>query len=519
MKLIKFPPPILCLIPAITLIPVLGQIFSEIHVGGLEVLGEFFYAAVHPSFNPLVLQSSFQGLQVTVATALLSWSISISIGLFLGFISSSVFWKCFCAQEWQSTAIKNSLAIPRSIHELIWGLLLLQLFGTSPLVAIIAICIPYSCLVAKVIGNQLDSLDQKPLIALRQGGGGTFSSIITTLLPPLIPKIKSYGGYRLECALRGATLLGVFGMGGIGTEMQLTLQSLEFREMWTSIWMLGGVMLALETMLNYLRREQNTKKKIEKFTAQFIGILALSIGIALLWLQRIDINLFSGFSFHPIILPTFEELTNAIYELEWATLISQTILITVLASGIAIGVPVIGLMMFPSKTSVSLQRISWAFLRLIPPPLSLLLLLLCTNPSLSVAALTLGLHHLGVMGRLLKEGISDQINHNYLAIYSLGTGRRLAWLYGCLSPQSRSYLAYAAYRADVILRETVVVGIVGGVGLGWQLQESLSSYAWAEVALVTTAYTTVTLVGEYISDNGRKYWMSPQASKHSSQLI
>ena len=34
-----------------------------------------------------------------------------------------------------------------------------------------------------------------------------------------------------------------------------------------------------------------------------------------------------------------------------------------------------------------------------------------------------------------------------------------------LSPASQRYLAYAAYRSDVILRDTAVVGLVGA-GLG-----------------------------------------------------
>ena len=37
--------------------------------------------------------------------------------------------------------------------------------------------------------------------------------IITILFPKLIPIITTYGSYRLECSIRGATLLGIFGVG------------------------------------------------------------------------------------------------------------------------------------------------------------------------------------------------------------------------------------------------------------------------------------------------------------------
>ena len=64
----------------------------------------------------------------------------------------------------------------------------------------------------------------------------------------------------------------------------------------------------------------------------------------------------------------------------------------------------------------------------------------------------------------------------------------------------KNYLTYSLYRVDVILRETIVIGVVGGVGLGWQLKESLSSFAWEEVLVVTLAFTSLTLIGERINE-------------------
>ena len=53
----------------------------------------------------------------------------------------------------------------------------------------------------------------------------------------------------------------------------------------------------------------------------------------------------------------------------------------------------------------------------------------------------------------------------------------------------------------------VVVGLVGGAGLGWQLLESLSAFNWAQVLLVLIVFVTLTLIGESISDQCRNYWL------------
>ena len=67
------------------------------------------------------------------------------------------------------------------------------------------------------------------------------------------------------------------------------------------------------------------------------------------------------------------------------------------------------------------------------------------------------------------------------------------------SQQSKSYLAYCAYRSDIIIRETAIVGVIGSVGLGWQLQESLISFAWQEVTTVLLAYSSIAIIGELIN--------------------
>jgi phosphonate transport system permease protein len=149
-------------------------------------------------------------------------------------------------------------------------------------------------------------------------------------------------------------------------------------------------------------------------------------------------------------------------------------------------------------------RLSWALARLCPPPLTALLLLLVLQPGLITAALALGLHNAGILGRLLAEALADGSSAKEQALSSAGVGPRLALLYGRYPAVARPYLAYGAYRADVLLRETVVVGLVGATGLGSQLLESLSSFAWDQLLALVAAYALLTLLGEELSDRVRR---------------
>ncbi len=503
MKLLNVTQPIITILPAITILPVAISIIAGLHFGGVEVIGKFILGFFDPSLDKIIIKSSLNGLQLTLATAIISWSISLFTGIILGFISSNIFWKILDKSSLVALLIRRILAIPRSIHELVWGLMLLQIVGLNSWVAIVAIAIPYSCLVARVISDQLDSLNSAPVSALKQAGAKPINVIATSLFPPIIPIILSYGGYRLECAIRGATLLGVFGLGGIGTELQLTLQSLAFNEMWTSLWILGLLMFILEKAIRLWQKMLLKPGFVKQKLTYTLSIIAILILLSLLFINAHGIGDFNDFKFNSINIPNISQLKSAYIELPWLRLIGNTLALTFLAAGIAIGTPPLMLMLFPSQVFSNLISILWTFLRLIPPPLIALLLVICTNPNIFVAAFALGIHNSAIMGRLLKEQIDCQGSKEVEAIISTGAIAQVTWLYGSLSKISPKYLAFAAYRTDVLIRETSVVGLVGGSGLGWQLIESLSSFDWAALFLVLTAFSIITLIGEDLSDRAR----------------
>ena len=531
--------PLAMVAPALVLIPVLLLLPGLVHGGGIDLLKAFLQAAFTPSLDPLVLGSAISGLGVTVGIALLGWAASGLLGLALALASSRQVWSSCCGQVWPANLLRRLLAVPRSIHELLWGLLLLQLIGLQPAVAIAAIAIPYAALVARVLSDQIDALPSGALVALRCGGVAAPQALLTALGPPLLPGLLSYGGYRLECALRSATLLGVFGLGGLGTELKLCLQSLEFHQLWTGLWLLLAVMLLLETGLAGLRRRWLMPRRLGLggLTTTPLGpesgagtrgmgptprrddlgrrgremVLALVVlGPLLVWLAR-------AMDVHPLALLHWQPLPNlgaaswaSVLALPWPQLVGSTLLLTLVAAGLAVGLaPLLLLLIAPWPWARPLLQLAWALARLWPPPLSALLLLLLLKPGLVTAALALGFHNLGVLGRLLLEASDDSPAPAELALKGAGVGPRLALLYGRFSGLARSYLAYGAYRADVILRESVVVGLVGAAGLGTQLLESLSSFAWDQLLALLVVYALLTLVGEDLSDRARLQLLAP----------
>ncbi|MEB3234242.1 MAG: phosphonate ABC transporter [Cyanobacteriota bacterium] len=510
--------PLLPLLPAVVLLPLLLLLPQASHGGGWELIGQFAAAAVQPSLDPVVLGSQLQGLGITCAVALVSWSASVVLGLVLGFASARIVWQSLLGCRWPADLLARLLAIPRAIHELIWGLLLLQLIGLEPAVAVAAIAIPYGALVARVVRDLLDALPQRNLEALLNAGAAGPAALLSALGPPLLPGLVSYGGYRLECALRSATLLGVFGLGGLGNDLLLSLQSLQFHDLWSGLWLLLLVMLALETLIGLLRRHWAMPARLQlagNNPAPAVGLAARQLLALLLALMLLAVLLCWPLQIHPWQLLRWQPLPpveagawSSAIDLPWLTLVSGTLVLTLIAAALAVGSgPLLLWLLAPWGWGRALLQLVWALGRLWPPPLTALLLLFVLKPGLLPAALALGFHNLGILGRLLLEACDGADATAEQALQAAGVAPRLAWLYGRLSRVAQPYLAYGAYRSDVILRETVVVGLVGGTGLGSQLRESLSAFAWPQIALLLLAYALLTLVGEDLSDRSRRYLM------------
>lgn len=505
---LELSPTLIAILPSLALIPILVEVLKDIHFGGISSLISFSIAFVNPSLDAIVLRSSWQALQITIGVSLLSWTISTILGLLFGIISSNIFWETLNLGNKIPKYLRVLLSIPRAIHELIWGLILQSFFGFSSIIAIIAIIIPYSSLVAKVLRDQIDDTDKESLIALTSSGVSPLSALVSSIAPAIFPIFNSYIGYRLECALRGATLLGIFGLGGIGNEIQLTFQSLAFNEMWTSLWMLGITMLILEKCTKRIRINLSPRNRDNIPFNNIIIIFIVSLITSFILLKINNIELFTSLNFHPINFSLNNSLGQEIKGLDLISITFQTILITIFATGISIGIPPLSMMIWPSKFSIFIQNFFWIFARLIPPPIIALLLMLFSKPSIGIAALALGIHNSGIMGRLLHESINDHNKDLYKSVQSAGVSKNISWLYGKLSLQSTRYLSYGAYRSEVILRETALVGMVGGVGLGWQLQESLTSFAWVQVSILISIYILVTIILEVIIDKLRSYWKS-----------
>ncbi len=214
-----------------------GDLINE---GGWSLVFRFLAAVVSPELSPEFLLLTLDATLKTLAYAVCGTFFCLVFGLVGGVLSSQVWWKSVSVGGFQSPwlVVRAILAIPRAIHELIWGLFFVNIFGLDPLVGVLAIAIPFGAITAKVFSEILDETPREPLLALLSSGVSPKSAFTYSLIPQAFPNLVSYSFYRFECSIRSVTVLGIIGAGGLGYQIYLSLQSLRYEQVWTLMFAL-----------------------------------------------------------------------------------------------------------------------------------------------------------------------------------------------------------------------------------------------------------------------------------------
>ena len=227
---------------------------SLVHPGGLSALAQFFRAAVNPELSASFLGLALEAAWRTVAYAIAGICLALFIGFSLGVLASGVLAKSSGARLGSVAAFRLLLGFLRAIHELVWAWMFVVALGLSPMAAVLALAIPYGGILGRIYADILNDVPQEPLQALRSSGASEWKVLLYGRLPMALPDMLSYSFYRLECAIRAVAIMGFVGIGGLGMEIQLSLNDLLYNQVWTLLFFLIGLVIVVDWWSSWVRR-------------------------------------------------------------------------------------------------------------------------------------------------------------------------------------------------------------------------------------------------------------------------
>lgn len=123
----------------------------------------------------------------------------------------------------------------RGIPEILWALIFVVAVGLGPFPGVLALAVHSCGILGKLYSEILESVDQRLVETVRSTGAGELAVLIFARIPVSLPVLVSYTLFRWECNMRAATVLGLVGAGGIGTQLMISMQLFAYNEVSTLV--------------------------------------------------------------------------------------------------------------------------------------------------------------------------------------------------------------------------------------------------------------------------------------------
>lgn len=196
--------------------------------------------------------------------------------------------------------------------------------------------------------------------------------------------------------------------------------------------------------------------------------------------------------------PDFSKLPSA----AWPTLQTVDIALFGTMIGIILAIPLALLAaanMTPSRYVYYAARAVIGFTRAVPDLVWALLFVTAVGLGPFPGGLALGVHSVGMLGRLFAETIEQMDMAPIHALELTGARRIQVFSHGIIPTILPSLLGISLYRLDENIRSSLVLGFVGAGGIGFQLLTAMNLFQYQEVSLLLIIIFVIVLGAERAS--------------------
>ncbi len=226
-----------------------------VHTGGARSALRFLTALFPPDLSPGFLTIALKASWQTVTYAVAAMTLAVALGLPLGVVASGTVING--SSPWRRLLIAGTRLVLgglRSVHELVWAVLLVAAIGLSPMAAIFALALPYAGILGRIYAELIQDVPPEPLRALRASGASPLRVLLYGYLQMALPDMLGYTFYRFECGIRSAAILSFVGIQGLGYQIQLSMFDLLLSQVWTLLFFLVALVALVDLWSTRVRR-------------------------------------------------------------------------------------------------------------------------------------------------------------------------------------------------------------------------------------------------------------------------
>lgn len=232
----------------------------------------------------------------------------------------------------------------------------------------------------------------------------------------------------------------------------------------------------------------------------FVGIPALELKSKSIEILK---SIFNGL-FHPdwgyVYIPAGEDLLRGLLETFAIAVIG-----TFIAAIICIPFAFIGARnLIKVRPVTGITKFILSVIRVFPEIVMALIFIKAVGPGSFSGVLALGIHSVGMLGKLFVEDIERLDFTSVEALKASGANKTKTLIFAVIPQILPSFLSLVLYRFELNLRSASILGLIGAGGIGTPLIFALQTRSWDRVGIILIGLVIMVAIVDLISGAIRK---------------
>ncbi len=170
-------------------------------------------------------------------------------GFFLSFLAA----RNLGRHPWLRAAVKRFLEFCRTVPELVFALIFVIAFGLGAMPGVLAIAIHTTGALGKMFSEVVENIDMKPVEGTTAAGGSWWQTVRFAAVPQVLSNFASYTLLRFEINVRGASVMGFVGAGGIGQDLIEAIRKFYYADVSAILVLIIATVMVIDLATERLR--------------------------------------------------------------------------------------------------------------------------------------------------------------------------------------------------------------------------------------------------------------------------
>ncbi|WP_333824972.1 phosphonate ABC transporter, permease protein PhnE [Pinisolibacter sp.] len=190
--------------------------------------------------------------RLLVDTLLIAYAGTL-LGALGGFVVSFYAARNLARTGWLRWSAVRFLEFCRTVPELVFALIFVFAFGLGALPGVLALAIHTMGALGKLFTEVVENADMRPVEGVTASGGSWTQTIRFAVLPQVLSNFVSYTLLRFEINVRGASVMGFVGAGGIGVDLMEAIRKFYYADVSAMLVLLIATVMVIDYGTEALR--------------------------------------------------------------------------------------------------------------------------------------------------------------------------------------------------------------------------------------------------------------------------